>query len=82
MEMTMQRGPFTFQWRPCVIAGWQPRPMDRERNMPQVVTVTGIPEGTTSLQVMHQMERTSWGPRTTALTAVAWADLGLGKLIA
>lgn len=77
----MQRGPMTFQWRPCVIGNWQPRPMNRARNVPQVLDVTGVPEGISPADVMRRMEATAWSPDTTTLTSVAFEELGLGRAV-
>ena len=77
----MQRGQFTLQWRPCVIATWKPQPMSREQRQPQVLDVTGVPAGMTPVDVMRRMEQTLWAPSTVELTQIDFSQIGLGRAV-
>lgn len=80
-DVQVRRGPRTWQWQTVPGAGMAPRPMDRERGLPQVATLRGVPDGVGLGDVMRQMDRTAWVPGSEALTELHWEALGLGRVV-
>lgn len=78
----MQRGQFTLQWRPCVIATWNPQPMNRQRRQAQVLDVMNVPAEMTPVDVMRRMEQTLWAPSTVSLTQIDFSQIGPGCAVA